>query len=136
FPDIDVLRDSGDAGHPRVAVLVRIQDQQSLSFLRITSGSGFPLLQAAGTVQASDGVNVVDELTPLRQRPSGLDLQVLSGLADSDTIVLCKALEQLDALLRHTVPVGSVRILQRAVLENGPLLEQRGCGILSPEVGG
>ena len=84
----------------------------------------------------SDGVDVGDEVIALRERPCELDLQVLLGLANADTVVLGEALEQLDALLQHAVPRSAVRILELAVLVGGPFAEQHGCGVLSPEVRG
>src|SRR5438477_2010557 len=61
---------------------------------------------------------------------------MLLGLADANTVVLNKALKQLDALLQHAIPRRAIRVFEVVILMNRPFPEQSGSGVISTEVSG
>ena len=64
-----------------------------------------------------------------------LDLQVASGLADANPVVLGKAIEQLHPRLQHAIPAIPFGVVETAVPTSCPLPEEHRGSILPLEVG-
>src|SRR5579864_601347 len=129
------LGDIVDAGEPGVADQLRVECQESFWLFRVAGGGGFPFEQASTAVESSDGIDVGHELIASRERAHELDLQIPSGLADADPVVLAKALKELNALLEHLVPAVALGVVQRLVFVLGPLAIKRHGRIFMPEIG-
>src|SRR5207237_380192 len=86
------------------------------------------------TVEVSNSVDIGNEVVSSGERPCELDLQVLPGLANTNAVVLCEALEELDPLLQHTIPSCALGVFEGAVFVKSPFSEQRGCRVLPPKV--
>jgi hypothetical protein len=91
---------------------LKIEHHESGWFFGISARSGFPLQQATSAVQRSNGVDMGDEVVPVRKRLAELDLEILARLANVDAIILGEALEQLDTLPDHAVPSTAIRIFK------------------------
>ena len=59
-----------------------------------------------------DCIDVGHELVFSANRQDEFDLQVAVWLADSDAVILTETLEQLNALLQHSIPTVTLRVLQ------------------------
>jgi|SRR4029077_78286 len=103
-------------------------------FFGIPTGCGFPLQEAGDAVETPDRVHVGNEVVSSVERPCELDLQVLQGLANTNAVVLCKALEKLDPLLQHAIPGFAIGVLERTVPVKSPFCEQHGCRVLPTKV--
>src|SRR5205823_6063898 len=64
-----------------------------------------------------------------------LDLKIAPGLADADAVFLREALQQLNALLQHTVPAVALRVVHRLVFVDTPFAIEGHRGIFTPEIG-
>jgi len=84
------LGDIGDASHPRMTNNLRIQRQQSLRILRISTRGCFPLEHASLAVNVADGIDISDEVVAAGNLPREFDLQIPLRLTDLDTIVLAE----------------------------------------------
>src|SRR5579872_4716587 len=134
FADEDHLGDFGDAGHPGIADQLGVEGQESIRFFRVAAGGGLPLDQALGIVDFANGIDISDEVVVVGDRTFELDLQVLTGLADTDAIILAETIEQRDALLQHAIPAVTVRVVQCLILVGSPFPEQNPGSVFLSEV--
>src|SRR6267143_2739256 len=102
----------GNPGNPGIANQLRIERQQPLRLLWIAAGSGFPFEQATLPVEFADCVDVGYELVVSADWQNEFDLQVAPRLPDTDAVFLTETLEQLNALLQHSIPIVILRVLQ------------------------
>ena len=68
-------------------------------------------------------------------RKSEFDLQIPSGLADLDTIVLAEPVQKHDSLPEHAIPGISVGVVQALALASRPLGEQNCSRIFPAKIG-
>src|SRR5437762_9588158 len=87
------LRHLGNPCNPGIANQLRIERQQSLRFLWIAAGRGFPFEQAALPVEFADCVNVGYELFVSANWQQEFDLKVAPRLAEADAVFLTETLE-------------------------------------------
>jgi hypothetical protein len=90
---------------PGITDELRIERQQALWIFRVTSGTGFPIDDAAQAINFADGIHISQEVTSSRKALQDFDLQVILRILDADAIVLRKALQQVDALMDQAIPV-------------------------------
>src|SRR6266581_2597169 len=108
----DHLRHLGDASDPGIADQLRIQRQQPLRFFWIAAGSGFPFEKATPAIEFADCINVGHELVVSANRQDEFHLQVAPRLPDANAVFLTETLQQLNALLQHSIPTVILRVLQ------------------------
>src|SRR2546430_13067764 len=108
----DHLRHFANPGDPGIANQLGIERQQSFRFFWIAAGSGFPFEQATPAIEFADCIDVGYEFVVSANRQDEFDLQVAQRLADADAVILTETLQQLDALLQHSIPTVILRVLQ------------------------
>src|SRR5437762_9350696 len=106
------LRHLGNPGDPGIANQLRIERQQPLRFFWIAAGSSFPFEQTTLPIEITDCIDVGYELVLPANWKDEFHLHVAPGLTDADAVILTEAFEQLNALLQHSIPTVTLRVLQ------------------------
>ena len=127
------LRHFIDTCHPRVADKLWIKCSNPAGLFWISCRGGFPFQDAWSVVEFTDGVDVADEVVAGTERLVELDLLGRTGTANANATILSKALQQLDTLLQHAIPVSLPRIGEARIFAQAPLLEQCSGRIFAPE---
>jgi hypothetical protein len=90
----------GDASDPGIANELQIEGSQSFRLIGITTTGGFPFEQALCAIQLTDGIDVGHKFVSVWESPDKLLLHVLLGLANADSVISGKLLQEADPLAK------------------------------------
>ena len=122
-----------DASDPGVADEVEVERCQPFRLVRITGTRGFSFEQTLLSVQVANGIDIGHKLVTVGERTNDFLLHVSFGLANADSVISGKLLQQSDLLAKQAFPVISVGILERNFAVLSPLLKQHCSSVLALE---
>src|SRR5208337_2173859 len=89
----------GDPADPGVTDQLGIKRKKAFGLHRVAAGRSLPVHQARATVDLPDRVHIRNEFIVSRECASHLDLEVLLGPWDTNTILSGKCFKEMDSLV-------------------------------------